>query len=343
MEGGMNNRMCLCFVVGLFMIMAIIGCKERATSEAKPLRIAVFQITEIQPIAELREGFSKAIKESPHVQNRPIEILPFKDAHGDTTLVNQIADQIIADKPDLIYVLGTSVAQAIAERTKTIPIVQGAVTDPVEAKLAVSWEGSGRNYAASTDLPPVQAQLDILRKVLPEVKKIGTIYDSGEDNSKAVMKQLRKYAEKMGFVVIEKGVTSGADVSKMTTALLGKVDVIFVPTDNTVHGALPALLQVAADQHLPVYNCTRSSVESGALFALGGDYKDMGASAGRIAVRILSGQPPGEIPIAFIENPTLYWNVGVSEKYKIPLSDEMRKRVNVSIREGKEVPKPLEK
>ncbi|MCB9369859.1 MAG: ABC transporter substrate-binding protein [Calditrichaeota bacterium] len=303
-------------------------------------QVAVFQIIEIEPVADLRKGFSETLMASDLGKAGKIKILPYKDAQNDVTLTNQIADQIVSDKPDLIYVLGTPVAQAIAERTKTIPIVQGGVTDPVAAKLAASWDGSGRNYAASTDLPPVQAIFEIASKALPNAKRIGVVFGSGESNSQAVMARVRIVAKNLGMELVERTVTNTSEVSSATVALVGNVDAIFVPTDNTVHQALPSLLQVAKDNKLPVFDCTRSSVEAGALFALGGSYEEMGRTAGKIASEILSGTNPGTIPIAFVQDPELYWNEGVAEELGVSPVGDVKSSIDVWIRNGQQVSAP---
>ena len=228
----------------------------------------------------------------------------------------------------------------MVQRTSTIPIVQGAVTDPVAAKMSASWEGSGRNYAASTDYPPVKAAFRLLKIILPNVKRIGAVYNSGEDNSVALMKRVRPVLDSLGYSLVERPVTGTAEVPTSTTALIGKADLIYVTTDNTVIAALPSLLQIARDNKLPVMVSTKEDVEKGALFALGASYDELSRIAARIAIRILKGENPANIPIAFAENPYLYWNYGTAKELGIGLDDSVKVMVHTWIENGKEIPRP---
>lgn len=305
-------------------------------------QISIFQIVEYELIANMRDAFADEINSSEFAKKNTVKILPYKDAHNDVNLTNQIADQIIIEKPDLIYVLGTPAAQALVQRTSTIPIVQGAVTDPVTAKMAASWDGSERNYAASTDFPPVEKQFELLRAILPEVKTVGAIYNSGEDNSIALMNRVRPVVQKMGYNLIERPVTGTNEVTSSSTALVGKADVIYVTTDNTVLTALPSLLEVARDNQIPVMTCTMEDVKKGSLFAFGASYEELSRIAARIAIRILEGENPATIPIAFAENPYLYWNHGTAKELGIELSDDLKKIVHSWFENGEEISNPYE-
>ena len=302
--------------------------------------IAIFQIVDYELIANMRLAFVDEIQKSNLATKSKIAILPYKDAHNDVNLTNQIADQLIAEDPDLIYVLGTPAAQALVQRTKTIPIIQGAVTDPVAAQMAASWNGSGCNYAASTDFPPVDAQFELIKKVLPDVKTVGAVYSSGEANSQALMTRVRPSCKKAGFLLIEKPVTGSAEVQTAATALVGNCDVIYITTDNTVISAISSLLEVAQDNNIPVVACTREDVKKGALFALGVSYDELSRIAARIAVRVLEGEDPGSIPIALVDEPDLYWNIGKAEELGIELPEDLKPQVKLWYRNELEEPHP---
>ncbi len=314
--------------------------EDQTAGSSEQIRISVFQIVDYELIANMRMAFADEIVSSELAKKRTITISPHKDAHNDVNLTNQIADQLIADKPDLIYVLGTPAAQALVNRTQTIPIVQGAVTDPVAAKMAASWEGSGRNYAASTDFPPVAAQFELLRKILPNAKTVGAIYSSGEANSQALMTRVRPACKEAGFELVERPVTGSAEVPTAATALVGKCDVIYMTTDNTVISAIASLVEVARDNRIPIVACTQEDVKKGALFALGASYEELSRIAARISLRILQGEDPATIPIAFIDKPDLYWNQGKAEELGIDLPEDLQPSVKVWYRDEQEIPKP---
>lgn len=325
-------------IILMFPVCALLSHCTKPNKDR--IEIAIFQIVDYELIANMRHAFNDEILNSEFAKRNNLKILPYKDAHNDVNLMNLIADQLIANKPDLIYVLGTPAAQALVQRTSTIPIIQGAVTDPVAANMAVSWNGSGRNYAASTDFPPVEAQFEMLKKILPNVKTVGAIYNSGEDNSIALMNRVRPVVQEMGYNLIEKPVTGTSEVTSSTTALVGKVDVIYVTTDNTVITALPSLLEVAKDNKIPVMTCTMEDVKTGSLFALGASYDELSRIAARIAIRILEGEDPAKIPIGFAENPHFYWNHGNAKELGIELPSDVQSAVHTWFENKNEIMNP---
>ncbi|MBK7377770.1 MAG: ABC transporter substrate-binding protein [Ignavibacteriales bacterium] len=324
-------------VLIIIFILIGFGCQKKSEGEFK---IAVFQIVDYELIANMRDAYADEINKSEFAKKNKIIILPYKDAHNDVNLTNQIADEIISENPSLIYVLGTPAAQSLVQRSKTIPIVQGAVTDPVTAKMSDTWESSGRNYAASTDFPPVETQFKLLKQILPKVKNVGAVYNAGEDNSVALMNRVRPICKSLGINIIEKPVTNTLDVQSSTVALVGKVDAIYVTTDNTVITALPTLLQVAKDNKIPVMTCTKEDVKKGSLFAFGASYEELSRIAARISIRILEGEDPAKIPIAFAENPYLYWNYSTAKLLGINLPDSLKSKVNTWFENEKEIENP---
>jgi putative ABC transport system substrate-binding protein len=209
----------------------------------KSFHLTIFSIVEIEPIAQLRKGFIEEFKSSKFAQEHEIRMTE-ENAQGDSGLVNQIADKIITQKPNLVYVLGTPAAQAVQKRDPNILLVQGAVTDPVAAGLAKSWEGSGRNYVATSDLPPIDKQIRLIQELTPKVSKLGLIYNPGEVNSVAVISRLRKYItdNKLTLSLVERPIANSSEVARAVQTLAGNVDAIYIPPDLIIQPMQPYLL-----------------------------------------------------------------------------------------------------
>lgn len=304
-------------VVGAVIAVAIWFTKRRAIRT-----IAIVSIVKIEPITQLEDGFRKRITESELAKKEEIRFT-YDNAQNDASLQNQIVDKITQAKPALVYVLGTPIATAIQKRDPTLVIVQGAVTDPIEAGLALSWEKSGKNYAATTDLPPVDRQLTLIRQLLPTITSLGVVYNTSESNSVAVVKRMRAYIEqqKLGLKLEERPVANTSDVSTATESLNGRVQAIYIPPDNTVHAAMAVVCKVANDHKIPVFTNVEASIAQGAFAALSLNYYKLGEESGDIALTILEGKAkPNEIPIKSTDNPKFIINQKIATALGIDLT-----------------------
>lgn len=327
----------LLLVVAILLTSAIYFAWKYSTSKntQKPTikTISIVSIVKIEPITQLEDGFKKKILESDFAKNDSI-IFTYDNAQGDASLQNQIVDKIIRNKPDLVYALGTPIATAIQKRDTSLVIVQGAVTDPIEAGLALSWDGSGKNYAATTDLPPVDRQVDLIKQLIPGIKSLGLIYNTGEANSVAVVKRIRKYIEdnQLGIKLEERPVANTSEISTVTESLKGNVEAIYIPPDNTVHAAIKVVCKVANDGKIPVFTNVETSLADGAFAALSLDYTKLGEQSGEIALQILEGKAKaGSIPIKPTENPKFIINSTIASALNIDLSS-VKGQPNIEIK-----------
>ena len=280
--------------------------------------IVIASIVEIQPIAELREGFKETIAQS-QIADR-VEFVE-RNAQGENRLMSQIAAEVSRLRPNAIYVLGTPLAQAIQKQNPEILLLQGAVTDPVGADLADSWEGSGRMYAATSDRPPVERILDTIKELVPERKKLGVIYNPGESNSVAVVEALRAIAEPRGFSLQEYGVSAIQDLPTTITAALARSEILFIPPDNMVTSGLKAVIQSAAAKSVPVFATTADAVELGALASVTTDFRQLGRETAEIAIRILvEDEDAATIPIQLPKKQQIIVNSQVAQALGISVS-----------------------
>ena len=321
-----NTWIFLGLIIGLTIVLVSFLSQPHTP---KDFSISIFSIVEIEPIAQLRKGFREEFESSQFAKEHKVHITE-ENSQGDSGLINQIADKIVTSRPNLVYVLGTPAAQAIQKRAPDILIVQGAVTDPVAAGLAQSWQGSGRKYIATSDLPPIDKQVALIRDLTPKASRIGIIYNTGEANSVAVVSRLRKYIAqaKLNWSVVERSVGNSSDVARAVETLAGKVDVIYLPPDNTVHSAMAVVGKITRENKIPFYATVIDALSQGAISTLSLDFYKLGKESARLALSVLEGQDPATLPIKTNENPTITINAEVAKSYSIDISG-FRNRKNV--------------
>ena len=259
--------------------------------------VAVTAIVEHQALDAVRDGVRDELKAAGFEAGKNLKY-EYQSAQGNTGTAAQIARKYVGGKPDAIVAIATPSAQAVVAATKDIPVVFSAVTDPVAAKLVKSWDASGTNVTGVSDMSPLDKHLELVKKVAPNAKRVGVIYSPGEANSVAIVEALKKAAPAAGLVLVEASAARSVDVASAAQSLVGKVDVIYAPTDNNVMSAFEGIVKVAQQSKIPVIAADTDGVKRGAVAALGLNYYDIGRQTGKVVVRILNGEAPGKIAVA---------------------------------------------
>ncbi len=293
--------------------------------------VAVTAIVEHPALDSARDGILEALNDAGYKQGENLK-WQYQSAQGNTGTAAQIARKFIGDKADVLVGIATPTAQALAAGTKQIPIVFTAVTDPVQAQLTPSWEASGTNVTGVSDLLELDKQIELIKEIVPGVKKIGMVYNPGEANSVAVVEAFKKMLPEHGLELVEAAAPRTVDVRNAALSLAGKVDVIYTNTDNNVVSAYEAMAKVGNDTKTPLIASDTDSVKRGAIAAMGVDYHDLGLQTGRVVVRILEGEKPGDIAPQTSENLQLFINVTAAEKQGVLLSEELLLRATEIIR-----------
>ena len=241
-------------------------------------------------------------------------------AQGNIATANLIAKQILGEQPDVVVGIATPTAQACAQAIRSIPIVFAAVTDPVGAGLVKSLDKPGGNVTGTTDMSPIDRQLELIQQFLPELHSLGVIYNSGEANSLTLVRVLKEQAAKKGISVEEATVSNSAGVFQAAKSLIGRVQAVYIPTDNTVVSAFEAITQIGYQAKLPIFAADTDSVGRGAVAALAVDYYRMGRQTGEMVSRILQGARPADMPVETLREFQIYLNPGSAAKMglKIP-------------------------
>ena len=301
------------------------------TAVAATKSVAITAIVEHTALDAVRDGVLEALHEAGYIQGKNLK-WQYQSAQANTATAGQIARKFIGDKPDVLVAIATPSAQSAVAGTKRVPIVFSAVTDPVEAQLVPSWEASGTNVTGVSDLLELDKQVELILKLVPHAKKIGMVYNPGEANSVVVVEAFKKILPKYGMQLVEAAAPRSIDVGSAARSLVGKVDVIYTNTDNNVVSAYEALVKVGNDRKIPLIASDTDSVKRGAIAALGMDYRDLGRQTGRMVVRILEGEKPGDIKTETSSNLQLFLNETAAKKQGIILSEELLKTASEVIR-----------
>ena len=258
--------------------------------------VAITAIVEHPALDDVRKGVIDELNEAGFKDGENLKV-NFQSAQGNTATAGQIAKQFVADNSDVIVAIGTPSAQSVAAATSSIPLVFSAVTDPVAAKLVTKLDGSGTNVTGGSDALPYEPQIELMRQIIPSLKNVGYVYSPAEVNSTIILKNLKEKLTPLGINVLEAPAQRSTDIAMAARSLEGKVDMIYTSTDNNVVSAYESLYQVAKESKIPLIASDTSSVERGAVAALGVNYYELGRETGKIVVRILNGEKAGAIPV----------------------------------------------
>ena len=308
--------------VAAMVSAALTGCGEDKKAEA-PKTIGIVQLVEHDALDAANRGITDALKE------RGISMeIDRQNAQADQSNLRNIAQRFVSHNYPLIFAIATPAAQTVANATSTTPIVATAVTDFAVAKLVKDNNKPGTNVTGSSDMNPIAAQTELLLKLVPNAKTVGTIYNSSEINSQLQIDILRKELERHGVALAEATISSVNDIQQAAQSLVGKVDVMYVPTDNVVASSMPTLYRVTQAAKLAVVAGEAGMVRSGATATVAVDYYNLGKIAGNMGADILEGKAkPQDMPIRYQTEFKVVLNEPVVKELGLTVPEDVAKNV----------------
>jgi putative ABC transport system substrate-binding protein len=309
--------------------VAIAGLQHMVTAAvlavpATHKKVLVTAIVDHPALNSVRDGIKKVLSDSGYNSPKTLQ-WEYQSAQANTAIAAQIARKFVGERPDVIVAIATPSAQAVVASTKQVPVVYAAVTDPVAARLVPSLQASHTNVTGVSDALAVDKQISLIRRIVPTAKRVGMIYNPGEDNSIVVVRNMELGLAKAGLSLVKVTAQNTANVGAAARSLIGKVDVIYTSTDNNVISAYESIVQVGNDFGIPLVAADNASVERGAVAALGIDYERMGQQVGRMVLRILKDEKPGDIPSEVVNKVELYVNQGAAKKQNVTFSPAVLK------------------
>ncbi len=289
----------VCIMLSILLVASLCACST--SSDEDTLKIGIIQLTEHQALDSARDGFVDKLNEA----GIKVEI-DVQNAQGEQTVCATIASTMVNDGVDLILAIATPAAQAAAQATSDIPILVTAVTDPASSGLVNSNENPGTNVSGTSDMNPIEAQVDLLLKFVPDAKTVGILYCSSEDNSilQANIAEEALKARNVNVVVFT--ASDSSEVQSVTQSMVGKVDAVYIPTDNLMADSMSAIGMILTPAGIPVIAGEANMVMAGGLATYGIDYYALGQKTAEMAIDILvNGADVSTMPIAYYDEESL--------------------------------------
>lgn len=284
--------------------------------------VAITAIVEHPSLDQIRDGVKDELIASGFKLNENLQV-QYRSAQGSSATAAQIARQFVAAKPDVIVAIATPSAQATVAATKQIPVIFAGITDPIAAKLIKNWEPTHNNVTGVSDYQEIGPQIEFMKKIVPNVKAVGYIYSPSEINSTVVLKNLQQQLSQQNISLIAVPAQRTADISTAANTLKGKVDLIYTTTDNNVVSAYESLVKFANENKIPLLASFPDAIERGAVAAYGMSYYDVGRQSGKLVVRVLNGEAPGDITPEIGQALRLVVNIDAAKKQGIDLSADV--------------------
>ena len=280
--------------------LGLVGCGGDGAADAgsasaarASYKIGILQLTEHPALDAANKGFVEAI-EAADINAK----INQQNAQNDQSACQTIASTLVNENCDLILAIATPAAQAVAGATADIPVVCTAITDFAASGLVEDNEAPGCNVTGTSDMNPVVDQIELLHQLVPEAKTVGLLYCTAESNSKLQIDLAAEELDCLGIEGVEYTASSSNEVQQVVESMVGKVDAIYTPTDNTIASAMTVIASIANENKVPTVCGEVAHVEAGGLASISINYEELGRRAGEMAVRILSeGADPADMPI----------------------------------------------
>ncbi len=293
----MKKLLALIMTVAMLAMLAACGGGDdnSANTASETYNVGLLQLVEHPSLDEIRTAIEDELAAKGYADVINID---YVNGQNDATTMNTAAQKFVSDGDDAIIAIATNAAQSVAAATQDIPIIFSAVTDPVIAELVTNMDAPEGNVTGVSDYIDVAAIFDLAAELTPDVKTFGFVYNMGEPNSVSVISQAKAYLDGKGIAYTEAFVTNIGEVTTATQSLMGKVDALFLPIDNTVASAMSNVADIAIANNIPVYPAADSMVNDGGLATAGVNYTQLGKQTADMLIRILiDGETVAENPV----------------------------------------------
>jgi len=309
-------------VLALAVAVVVTSPNFLRSGKSDTLQVGILQLMEHAALDSVREGFIDQLAELGYKEGEQIE-LTYLNAQADQSNLSVMSQQLVSNESDLIFAIATTAAQAVANETTEIPILTGAVTDLVAANLVESNEVPNTNVSGTSDMTPVDKQLELLVRLAPDTKTLGLIYNSSEVNSEILIDIAEQVAQDLGLETVRMTVTNTNDVAQNLQALVPRVDALYIPNDNTLASAMATVGAIAIENQLPVVTADTGMVSEGGLGTVSVDYYALGRQAGAMAARVFNGEDVAAMPVELANEIELFINEEMAEAIGIVIPNDL--------------------
>jgi putative ABC transport system substrate-binding protein len=296
--------------------------QNNSTNSTEKVKIGVLQFVTHDSLDEIYKGIKAGLEEGGYTTTENLSI-DFMNAEGDQSQVQTMSKKLVDNGNELLIGIATPAAQGLANATTELPIIMGAVTDPVGANLVTDLKNPGGNITGVSDQTPVADTVSLIKEITPDAKTIGVLYSSNEDNSKIQVAEFKAAAEEAGYTVLEYAVASSNELASTVEVASSKVDALFTPVDNTVASAFSTVVSVANKSKTPIFTSVEDMVEGGGIASVTLSQYDLGVATGKMTAKILDGANPADTPVQIFNEGTVVVNQKVAKELGITLSDDV--------------------
>lgn len=294
----------------LLLTLLFVACGEKKDK----IEIGITQIVEHSSLDDIRRGVEDALNKSKYKEKLNFT---FRNAQGDFATAQVIAQEF-NNKSDIVVAISTPSAQAAVNNIKEKPIFFSAITNPEAAGILVE------NVTGVSDKSPVKKQVELVKKLLPNVKNIGIVYNTSEQNSFYLTEEFKKEAEKNGYNVIIKGVSTINEMASALDTILPEIDVLYTSIDNMLASTYPLIVEKCNKKNVPIIGATKSFTEQGALASEGISDYQVGYQTGEMIIKYLDGEKINNLPYETVEKSELTINEKVAEKFGIDIKNVIK-------------------
>ena len=323
----MKNKNLLATIIALtVMVVAALFLTQKeqnnSTNSTEKVKIGVLQFVTHDSLDEIYKGIKAGLEEGGYTTTENLSI-DFMNAEGDQSQVQTMSKKLVDNGNELLIGIATPAAQGLANAMAELPIIMGAVTDPVGANLVTDLKNPGGNITGVSDQTPVADTVSLIKEITPDAKTIGVLYSSNEDNSKIQVAEFKAAAEEAGYTVLEYAVASSNELASTVEVASSKVDALFTPVDNTVASAFSTVVSVANKSKTPIFTSVEDMVEGGGIASVTLSQYDLGVATGKMTAKILDGANPADTPVQIFNEGTVVVNQKVAKELGITLSDDV--------------------
>lgn len=310
------------WIVGLAVLLGIVGLLASRARQPAERVIAVATLMSHPALDEVASGMQEELARRGWRERENIRLVT-RNANQQMQVVPTIASELASQNPDVTVAITTPMAQAVA-RVAHGPVVFAAVTDPVGAGLVPDLQHGHGQVTGTSDAWPYRAQLALIREILPRARTLGVLYNPGEAASKYGINQIREHAPAFDFRIVEAGVNNIGEVRPVAESLMGRVDALFLSSDNTVIGGMTGALSIAVERRLPLFVGDSGTVERGGIAAVSVGYHELGRRTGELVDRFLRGER--DIPPVVAQGVEVHVNRKAAEMMGVEIPDAVLRR-----------------
>lgn len=301
--------------------------KQLALKQKPVVKIGILQLVTHEALDQIEKGIEDELQKNPS-SHQKLQIT-LMNAEGDQSKIQTMSHQLVDKGNDIVIGIATPAAQGLATSSKKVPVVMSAISDPIGAKLVKNLDKPEGNVTGLSNKVPLKQTVQLIKSLTPQVRKIGVLYASNEDNSLSQVKDFTAFAKEKGFEVIPFAVPSTNEVPTTMSVLTQKVDALFIPQDNTIASAFASVVSASNAANLPVYSSVDTMVRDGSLASVNQNQYQLGVETAKQVKKLLAGKAVSQVPVKVVDNGKPVINKAVADKLGVTIPEALQKESDI--------------